>query len=604
MRYGQSHKIKNCPAYGKICGNCGLKNHFRIKCRKGENMRVQNQGQVNKLEAVNTLDNFLVSIDALEIMNTEYGSSSNKSWIGKIIMNGDETEIKLDTGAELNVVSVDLLKKMKNIKLNDSKVTIRSFGGYLTKSKGSVLIKLENNNIKLKRMFEVVEYKGLPLLSYEACVRMEYKMPDISEIKSLNKINDKDSFIKTNIDVFEGIGKFPDKVQIKITDNVIPKSNPPRRVPMKISSKLKEQLSRIVKLDIIEPCVGLSEWQSNLVIIQKPDETLRLCLDPREINKYIIRDMYQIPTLDDIKPVLANKSCYSLLDLKDGFYHCVLDDKSSKLCTFSSPFGSYCFKILPFDISMALEVFQKIMNEYFGDIEGVTIYFDNLLISANSRYEHDHIIKKVLERARKLNIKFNAKKLQYAVEQVKFLGLIFKKQGVISDPDRIKSIKELKVSTNKKQLQSFLGMINYIRSFIPNLSEIISPFRELFKKNVLRNWSQQCNIAFDNLKEIICNLSSLKNYESKYELEIQCDASEKALGCCILQNKCPIYYASRFLSESEVSFAQIEKEMLAIAFACNKFHSLIYGRKIKIFSDHLPLISIMKKDLQKFLIIV
>jgi len=435
-----------------------------------------------------------------------------------------------------------------------------------------VTLELENNNIKLNRQFEVVEYEELPLLSYEACVGMQYKMPEISVINSLTTNNEMKEFIEKNIDVFEGIGKFPDKVQIKITDNAIPKSNPSRRVPMKIMPKLKEQLERMVKLDKIKPCENLTEWQSNLVIIEKPDGTLRLCIDPREVNKYIVRDMYQIPTLDDIRPILANKSFYSLLDLRDGFYHCELDEKSCKLCTFSSPFGSYSFKRLSFGISMAPELFQKRMTKYFGDIEGIQIYFDDVLICANSRDEHDQIMMKVLDRARRLNIKFNPKKVQFAVKQVKYLGFIFNKQGVIPDPERIKTIKELSAPTNKKQLQYFVDMINYLRAFIPNLSEIITPFSELLKKNILWNWSKQCETVFNNLKEILCENSVLKNYDGKHKLEIHCDASEKALGCCILQNKCPIYYASRCLNESEISFAQIEKEMLAISFACNKFH--------------------------------
>ncbi|KAL4104446.1 hypothetical protein QTP88_019747 [Uroleucon formosanum] len=349
-----------------------------------------------------------LSIDALEIMNTENNViNNNKSWIEKIRINDMETKIKLDTGAELKVISVEMIKKMKDI-----------------------------------QFVKVVEYEGLPLLSYEACVSMQYKMPEIIIINSLITNNEVKEFIEKNIDVFEGIGKCPDKVQIKLTDNAIPKSNPSRRFPMKLMPKLKEQLERMVKLDIIKPCENLTEWQSKLVIIEKPDGTLRLCIDPREVNKYIVRDMYQIPTLNDIRPILANKSCYSLLGLKDGFYHCELDEESTKLCTFSSPFGSYSFKRLPFGISMAPELFQKRMSKYFGEIESIQIYFDDVLICANSREEHDQIMMKVLDRARRLNIKFSAKKIQFAVKEVKFLGFVFNMQGVMPDPKRIKIIKD------------------------------------------------------------------------------------------------------------------------------------------------------------------
>lgn len=174
--------MNNCPAYGKTCKQCGLKNHFKNKCRKKEISVVKGQGQINNIET----DNMCVSIDALEVMNVKNNEINNyKSWIGEISINGMETKIKLDTGAELNVIPMEMIKKIKGIKLSDSNVTIKSFGGFITKSKGRVTLELENNKIKLYRVFEVVGYEGLPLLSYEACVSLQYKMPEISVIDSM-----------------------------------------------------------------------------------------------------------------------------------------------------------------------------------------------------------------------------------------------------------------------------------------------------------------------------------------------------------------------------------------------------------------------------------
>ncbi|XP_050533909.1 uncharacterized protein K02A2.6-like [Daktulosphaira vitifoliae] len=596
-RCGKSHKINMCPAFKKICSNCGGVNHFKIMCKKDKKF-IYSKKQVNSFENANSVENY-VSLDALEIMCSEEVKKQNRSWIGEIIINDYKTSIKLDTCAELNVMPSKLFNKLKNVNIDNSNVVIKSFGGYLTKSNGKVLVELKNGYYKCNRVFEIVNYEGLPLLSYEACIALNYIKKDVNEIETIIRDNIKENFISKNKDVFEGIGKFPDKINIKLVDSVIPKCNPPRRVPNKLMVKLKEQLDRMIKLDIIQESSEPSEWQSNLVIIEKPDKSLRLCLDPREINKYVVREMYQIPLLDDMRSVLSNKSIYSLFDLKEGFYHCELDSESVKLCTFSSPFGSYSFKRLPFGLSMAPEIFQKLMMKYFGDIPGVLIYFDDLLVCASSREEHDKIICRVLERARKYNIKFNSKKLQYATNEVKFLGFIFNEKGVKPDNDKIQSIQELTTPINKKQLQSFLGMINYLRAFLPNLSERLKPFRELLKKNVLWNWSVECERAFCDLKESLCNVTILANFNNDQDLEIQCDASEGALGCCIFQNKRPIYYASRCLSEIEKTYAQIEKEMLAISFACTKFHSLIYGRKVTVFTDHQPLVSIMLKELNK-----
>jgi len=373
-RCGKSHKVRECPAYKKNCSNCGLLNHFKNKCRSGKS-KIENQ--VDNLEME-------FSIDTLEvkIMNTELECGEiKKSWIDYIKMNGVEQKIKLDTGAEINVMSYKLFKQFNGLNLNKSNVIIKSFGSYTTNSKGNTLFELEHKGKKIKRVFEVVDYDGLPLLSFEACLTLNYKLSEVNELNILNKQSEKEKFIQKNKEIFEGIGKFPDRIKIKLKNNPNPVCNPPRRVPIKIFNKLREQLNLMVKLELIETCSEPSEWQSNLVVVEKPDGTLRICLDPKDINANILREMYQIPTLEEIRPALANKKFYSLLDLKDGFYHCELDEVSSKICTFSSPFGSYKFKRLPFGLSVASEIFQKLMVKYFGEIAGVQIYFDDNIIN-------------------------------------------------------------------------------------------------------------------------------------------------------------------------------------------------------------------------------
>jgi len=157
-------------------------------------------------------------------------------------------------------------------------------------------------------------------------------------------------------------------------------------------------------------------------------------LDPRDLNKVIKRPKdVLILTVDELTEKLCNKHYFTVLDLKDGFWHVKLDDKSSKLCTFSTPFGCYKFNRLPFGLNMAPKYFQKINSENFGDIEGVTIYFDDVLIAADTEEAHDLIVKKVINRARKLGVKFNKNKVQYKVNAVKYLGNIFSAEGKTID---------------------------------------------------------------------------------------------------------------------------------------------------------------------------
>jgi len=138
--------------------------------------------------------------------------------------------------------------------------------------------------------------------------------------------------------------------------------------------------------------------------------------------------MYQIPTLEVIKLNLLNKKYFTLLDLRDGFYQCELDQKSQNYCCFSTPFGGYKYLRLPFGLSSAPEKFQQITSKYFGDIKNVNVYFDDILVSGSTIEEHDLALNEVIKNSRKFNIKFNSVKLQYKVPKVKFLGFLFSRE--------------------------------------------------------------------------------------------------------------------------------------------------------------------------------
>lgn len=163
----------------------------------------------------------------------------------------------------------------------------------------------------------------------------------------------------------------------------------------------------------------------------------------------------------------------------------------------------------------------------------------------------------------------------------------------------MQAISKLQAPSNKKELQTLMGMVNYVRSFLPNLSELSHPLRELLKKNVIFQWNNTHDECLQKIKTDIMSSSTLKIFDEKKEITIQCDASKYGLGCCLLQDRKPICFASRSLSETEINYPQIDKEFLAIVFACHKFHNYIYGRKVNIITDHKPLVSIMKKDMHK-----
>jgi len=256
---------------------------------------------------------------------------------------------------------------------------------------------------------------------------------------------------------------------------------------------------------------------------------------------------------------------------------------------------------LPFGLNMALEYFQKINAENFSDIEGVIVYFDDLLIASDTEKDHDITVKKVIERARSRGVKFNKNKVQYKVTSVKYLGNIFSVEGMTIDPNRVRAILAIESPTNITKLQSIIGMINFLRSFIPNLSGKIAPFRVL-KKNVQFQWLPVHENCLNKIKQEITNAPVLENFDMSKEITIQADASQNGLGCCLgclLQNGKPVSFASKSLTKSEENMVQIEKELLSLVFATQKFHNYIYGRKINVITDHKPLIRIINKKISE-----
>ena len=164
---------------------------------------------------------------------------------------------------------------------------------------------------------------------------------------------------------------------------------------------------------------------------------------------------------------------------------------------------------------------------------------------------------------------------------------------------RIETITDIPVPTNKNDVQKFLGVVNYMRNFIPHLPKLTHNIRDLLKKDSEFVWQAQHQVEFENLKCVINDSACCTLFDEKIPLELETDASSYGLGACLKQGENIICYASRCLSDIEKEYGQIEKEFLAVLFGCKKFHDYVYGRRVIVKSDHKPLESIMLKDLSK-----
>ena len=352
-----------------------------------------------------------------------------------------------------------------------------------------------------------------------------------------------------------------------------------------------EEEQVIVKVE--EP----TDWVHNPVIVEKPNGKLRVCLDPRELNKYLKREQYQLPTWEEIASRLHGAKFFSILDANQGYWQIPLDEESSKLTTFNTPFGRYRFRRMPFGIHSAQEIFHKRVNRLFEDLDGIETDIDDVLVWGRTIEEHDKRLEAALDRAKMIGMTLNPDKCKFRVTEVTYLGHKLTATGVRPDPSKVDAVLNMPPPSDKSGVQRLLGMVNYLAKFIPGMSEITAPLREILKKNVPWHWTNKHPIAFEKIKEILATDPILKYYDVTKPVVLQTDASSKGLGAVLLQDGCPIAYASRTLTTTQERYAQIEKELLAVVFACERFHQYIYGKTVEVHSDHKQLENILKKPL-------
>lgn len=186
------------------------------------------------------------------------------------------------------------------------------------------------------------------------------------------------------------------------------------------------------------------------------------------------------------------------------------------------------------------------------------------------------------------------------MREIKFFEHILTSDGIKPDPEKVAAIRNMNSHKDKKETLRFLGLVTYVSKFIENVSQITEPLRRVIHIKSNFEWKDDQEAAFLKIKEILTKTPVLQYYNVKKPILIQTDASSFAMGCTLLQEGHPIIYASKTLTTTQGNYAQIEKEILAVLFACRRFHQYICGRKnITIETDHSPLINILKKPLLK-----
>lgn len=609
---GSNHEAKRekYPAYGQQCHRCNKWNHFQKCCKSVKIQRTRNLkktvNQIDVTKASNSSEDSFF-IDGVAVNHQKVAGIDSKQLKKTAISctvqtNGKPLELKIDTGASCNIMSLQTFAQVKqdeNLQVSRH-VKLVAYGGEEIQTAGSTVLSCNLSDQTYSLQFYVVQKNVQPLLGLSDCLRMGL----ISLNNAVHQVSVKEnsSFVQQlnteYADLFrDEIGKLPITYCMKLDKEAQPVVRPARRIPAAMQHKVKAELERMVAMGVITPVSEPTDWVSSMVATHKKNsDEIRLCIDPRDLNKFLKRPHHPMRTVEEVAAQMPNSTVFSVLDAKSSFWQIALDHKSSLLTTFSTPFGRFRFLRMPFGINSASEIFQRAMEQIFAGYPCAVIV-DDIIVGGNGEQEHDANLRKVLDRAREVNLRLNPQKCKFRLSEVSYVGHIFTSKGLQPDSAKTKAITEMPAPDNVTALQGLLGMINYLGKFIPNLSELSAPLRELTCKNTEWCWFKQHQDAFEVLKHRISSPPTLKYYDVLKPVTLTCDASQFGLGAACLQEGAPVAYASRTLTQTEVRYAQIEKELLAVVFACTKFNDYIYGKQIHIETDHQPLVTILNKPI-------
>jgi hypothetical protein len=348
----------------------------------------------------------------------------------------------------------------------------------------------------------------------------------------------------------------------------------------------------MLAMGIIQP--STSPWNSPIVVVPKKDGTVRFCIDFRALNKITQRDPYGMPAVDELRDRITGATVFSNIDLTKCYWQFAMDPRDVEKTAFTAGRGHWEFLKMPFGLRNAPATCQRGIDACFRGLPFVIAYMDDILIFSKSPEEHIKHLRQVLERLRHYNLRANRAKSHFAIRSVRFLGHLVSHQGVELHPENLEAIQAMKPPRTKKELERFVGLGNYFAKFIPHFATIAEPLFTL-KRRHARNfiWLQNHQQAFDKVKEALVKAPTLLTPIPGMPYYLATDASDVAIGASLEQEvdgvRRPVAFASRLLTDTELKRPVIDREALAILWACEKFSSYLLGATFWIESDHEPL---------------
>lgn len=590
QKYGSE---KKSPKQQQQCNVCGYNNHCSTAC-KFRNYKCnlcKQRGHLKKMcktKRINFIQNDEISLFSMR-------SICDGPIKVNIYIKDKSFSMELDTGSEYNVISENTYYSFfSEYVLKPVKVLLKSYNGEKIQPIGKCEVDVKYNEMQKQLSMLVIKNGGPPLLGRDFLNKFEIQLAKLNYSSHVEC--EKEKIFKKFSDLFDGsLGLFKNgKASLNIKEGTQPRFFRPRPVPLAIKEKVEKEIDMLVSLKVLEG-VKYSEWGTPIVPIIKKNGGIRICGDFKvTVNPSLNVDKYPLPRIEELFAKLHGGEEFSKLDLSMAYQQIELNDESKKFTTISTSKGLFQYTRLIYGLASAPAIFQRIMDSLLAGLDGVVVFLDDVLITAPNREQHVQRLSKVLNILRDSGFKLSRDKCDFFCDKIHYLGHVIDRNGLHMNHEKVIDIQQIKYPKNVKELQSFLGMVNFYRRFIPGIATLLSPLYELLRADSKFVWDHSCSKSMDELKNILMSENCLAHYNPDERLKLIVDASPVGVGAILMQIDAknvdkPIEFASRTLSQAEKNYSQLDREAVAIYFGVKKFHQYLYGRHFILVTDNKPL---------------
>ena len=429
-------------------------------------------------------------------------------------------------------------------------------------------------------------------------VGVQLTEPEIAQYKAL-VVEFRDIFAWSYEDL-KGIPPHIAMHSIPLEPGTVPVRQKERRMNPHLQLLVKAELEKLIRAGFIFP-IELTTWVSPIVIVKKKNGKLRICVDYRRLNKKTLKDHFPLPFINTLLEEVAGHEMYSFMDGYSGYNQVSIDPADWHKTAFTTSWGTFAYRVMPFGLCNAPSSFQRVMTFAFSDLlrKVMSVFIDDFSVHGTAK-DHLRDLRECFLRCRRAGISINPDKTILGVVRGLMLGHYVSKEGRTTDPEKVRVILQLQKAGDVSGVRSILGHTGWYREAMEGYAKLALPLTNLTKKNVTFKWTPECQQAFDALKVKLASAPVLVPPNWDVPFHVYCDASAVAVGSALCQpfeggRDRPIAFASRQLTAAERNYTTTEREALAMVYSVKKFRHYLLLNPVVFYVDHMALRYLVNK---------